>query len=131
MKNNAVIFLVFFIFISLNVIRQIGKEETVLKQPQPLQKIVVETKNISILAWNSYWHWPDFGFGKGNEGFKRHKCPLINCYLSLDRQKLHKSDAILIHGHGMQEREANELRKAVKSVQNSTQIVYFNKESSQ
>ena len=50
MKNNAVIFLVFFIFISLNVIRQIGKEEIVLKQPQPLQKIVVETKNISIFV---------------------------------------------------------------------------------
>ena len=55
--------------------RRILDEETVLLKSD---------KKLNILAWNSYWRWPDFGMGEGNQGFKAHNCSYTNCFMRVD-----------------------------------------------
>ena len=111
-----------------------------LKQPQPsgpprrsdFHKLRNNNEKIYILAWNNYWKWPDYGLGEENEGFKAHNCSYTNCYLSLDKKKVNKMDAILIHGHGMTSTDT--LRRTIKSTRHKAGkgwplVVYFNKES--
>ena len=139
-------------FFSLVVFHTWRKSEVIIgnskfKQPQPspptklfseplrLQSFLKPKDNekISILAWNNYWRWPDFGIGEGNQGFKEHNCSYTNCFLSLDRKKIDTVDAILMHGHGMTSTDA--LRRSIKTRREDTNgngwplIVYFNKES--
>ena len=108
-----------------------------LKQPQPSgpPKRDFHERNdekIYILVWNNYWKWPDYGLGEENEGFKAHNCSFTNCFLSLDKKKVKKVDAILIHGHGMA--STHSLRRTIKSTRHKARngwplVVYFNKES--
>ncbi len=65
------------------------------------------TRNRSktILFWNSYWHWTDFGMGFGNAGFVKAKCQFSNCYTTTAKSLLDwksnknpEVNAILFHG---------------------------------
>ena len=44
----------------------------------------ISFKRLTILAWNNYWRWPDFGIGEGNQGFISHNCSYTNCFLRVD-----------------------------------------------
>jgi alpha-1,3-fucosyltransferase len=51
-----------------------------------------------ILLWNKYFGQDDYGFGLGEiVPFVKNKCPVINCELTNDKNKLNTSDYVLIH----------------------------------
>ena len=90
------------------------------------------TTNITIIPWNSYWIWPDYGIGIQNTGFLEHNCSCTNCFLSLDKSKIDKADVILIHGHelgGIKKEELINLKKRRISKNGWPLILYWNKES--
>jgi hypothetical protein len=88
-------------------------------------------RNITIVAWNGYWHWSDFGIGIGNRGFVQHKCGCTNCYLSTDKQLAKSADGILFHGHQMQDIPLQKLTylRGIRNHDGLPAFIYFNRES--
>ena len=89
------------------------------------------TINITIIPWNSYWMWPDYGIGEQNTGFLEHNCSCTNCFLSLDKSMVDTADVILVHGH-----ELGRIKEDLIDLKNRRQknngwplILYWNKES--
>ena len=89
------------------------------------------TTNITIIPWNSYWMWPDYGIGEQNTGFLEHNCSYTNYFLSLNKSKIDTADVILVHGH-----ELGRIKEDLIDLKNRRQknngwplILYWNKES--
>ena len=90
------------------------------------------TTNITIIPWNSYWIWPDYGIGVENTGFLEHNCSCTNCFLLLDKSKVDKADVILVHGHelgGITKEDLINLKKKRLRKNGWPLILYWNKES--
>lgn len=51
-----------------------------------------------ILLWNKFFgtNYDDYGLGKINS-FKRQKCPVYNCELTMDKSLLNESDFVVVH----------------------------------
>lgn len=91
--------------------------------------VKMKDQNFTILAWNSYWNWYDFGFGGfGNQGFKDLKCKFNNCYLIKGKYKIKEADALLIHGHQFEKSMVPRLQKMLKKSGQKI-LIYFNRES--
>lgn len=51
-----------------------------------------------ILLWNKFFESADYGFGLGNKDpFIKNKCPVTNCEIINDKQKLNQSDLVITH----------------------------------
>ena len=99
--------------------------------PKKTSRSSCQDQNITIVPWNDYWKWPDFGIGQGNEGFVKHKCPCTNCYLTLDKSHVEKADLLLIHGNDLgtiKHENLKELRKAHTVRNGYPMSVFFIKE---
>ena len=92
----------------------------------------LQSFNITIIPWNSYWIWPDFGLDIENFGFIQHNCSCKNCYVSLEKSDVDKADIILLHGHEMSSVSVSSYENLKMKRQNNhgwPMILYFNKES--
>jgi hypothetical protein len=50
-------------------------------------KFVFQTSK-KILYYNSFFDWPDFHFGLGNDPFVSRNCPVQNCFTTTNRSLL-------------------------------------------
>ena len=90
-----------------------------------------QDQNITIVPWNDYWKWPDFGIGQGNEGFVKHQCSCTNCYLTLNKSHVEKADLLLIHGNDLgtiKHESLKELRKKHTDRTGFPMTIFFIKE---
>ena len=130
------------IFLYIYITTHFLDNEKYVKPPTPIKlyngilEATSSTKyaapNITILPWNSYWIWPDFGMGHRNLGFLEHNCSFTNCYLFLNKSEVDKADVILLHGHEMGGIAASSLEvlKKTRTDNNGWPLfLYFNKES--
>ncbi len=90
-------------------------------------------KTITILFWNSFWIWPDYGMGLGNAGFLEHNCSCSNCHTTTDRKQAAVADAIIFHGQTLPEANMEYLRKLKEQRQlrgtGRPLFIYYQKES--
>ncbi len=129
-------------FISFTLLNTLSwNTETVLRptfKPAPEGGMAIKvtkkpSRNITILAWNSYWVWPDYGLGEGNLGFITHNCAIHQCYLTTNKGHLKKADLILMHGTGSRKSDILQLKKTLKKRRQSSNgwplVAFFDKES--
>ena len=74
----------------------VGKDKTILKR-NVLDNQKPKLKPKEILFWNKHYTSTDYGFGLGQSGFLKHKCPVSDCHVTTDRSRLDVVDAVLFH----------------------------------
>ncbi len=80
-------------------------------QDQDIDETVsCSNKTITILFWNTFWIWPDFGMGLGTSGFMEHNCTCFNCFTTTDRKLASVADAIIFHGQTLSEANIDDLQ---------------------
>ena len=50
-----------------------------------------------ILMWNSFFGDKFYGHTEGNKGFIDNKCPVTNCYITADKNRLNEADMVVTH----------------------------------
>ena len=89
--------------------QQINVENQLIPTAQPVQaqnvpkQRTVNKPRITILFWNSFFHWTFYGMGVGNRGFAKIGCKYTNCYTTTDHNKLNnlkvRVDAVVVHSY--------------------------------